>query len=378
MPKYRDTKKYTGSRASQATKIIVVVLLVVATVLIALRLYLPHYIQDYANRTLDKNPDYDGHVGAVSLQILRGAYQIENIELRRAEAPESEAPLFAAQAFDIRMEWRALFKGKLVVELVLDRPEVNLRIDQIEKQTDDVDVIWQEQVRELFPFELNRFTIREGTLHFLDPTTTPPLDIRITSMNLEATNLTNVEGENDPLPSTVIARALVEDQAPLNLDMRVNALALTPTFTLKAALDTLRLNLLNDYFEQFAKLKVEEGKLTIVTEIAVAENRFQGYVTPAIENLNVTPREDPGILERIWGAVASGLTRILENPEEEQVATRIPFRGSIENPEVGVWALVINLLQNAFIQAIQPEFEGIIGLQEVIQLQRGKPETIEP
>ncbi len=373
-----DYKNFSRTPMPFWVRLLLLVMIVIAALLLAARLYLPHFVQSYANETLDRNPNYDGSIGEVDIRLLAGAYRINDIELRLAGSPESSPPLFRAEGWDFSMQWSELWRGKLVAETEIDQPEVHLRMDQLDRQTEDVDAIWQEQVQELFPFELNRLRINDGVLHFRNPTATPELNISLTGLTLEANNLTNVETEGRPLPATVDAWALVENQAPLQMTMRLAPLALSPTFTLNARLDTLRLRLLNDYFAEYAKLSVEAGTLTLVSEIAAANDRFQGYITPALVNLEVTSVEDAGLLQEIWGALARGLTTLLENPNEEQVATRVPFRGTIENPEVGIWALIINLLQNAFVQAIQPGFEGIIGLQEVIQLQRGEGETIDP
>ena len=57
--------------------------------------------------------------------------------------------------------------------------------------------------------------------------------------------------------------------------------------------------------------------------------------------------------------------KILENRQEEQVATQIPLRGEIEDPDVDVLTTMVNLLRNAFVAAFSHSLEGSINLRDV-------------
>src|SRR6185503_7633847 len=50
------------------------VFLVLAVLLVAARIALPHFVRDYVIRTLDQSPLYDGRIGDVSIHLWRGAY----------------------------------------------------------------------------------------------------------------------------------------------------------------------------------------------------------------------------------------------------------------------------------------------------------------
>ena len=57
--------------------------------------------------------------------------------------------------------------------------------------------------------------------------------------------------------------------------------------------------------------------------------------------------------------------KILENKEEEQVATQIPLRGEITEPDVDVLTAMVNLMRNAFVAAFSHSLEGSITLRDV-------------
>lgn len=97
---------------------------VLVVVLIGLRLALAPVILHYANRKLDQIPDYRGHIGDVDLALLRGAYQIKDVSLRKVEGA-STVPFFAADMVDLAVEWGALMHGKLVGVVELHGPRLN-------------------------------------------------------------------------------------------------------------------------------------------------------------------------------------------------------------------------------------------------------------
>ena len=52
-------------------------------VLLLLRALLPIAIQRYVNRVLDRNEHYGGHAGDVDVALIRGAYTIESVVIRK-------------------------------------------------------------------------------------------------------------------------------------------------------------------------------------------------------------------------------------------------------------------------------------------------------
>ena len=57
--------------------------------------------------------------------------------------------------------------------------------------------------------------------------------------------------------------------------------------------------------------------------------------------------------------------KILENKQEDQVATQIPLRGEIESPDIDILTTIVNLMRNAFVAAFSRSLEGSITLRDV-------------
>jgi hypothetical protein len=73
-------------------------------------------------------------------------------------------------------------------------------------------------------------------------------------------------------------------------------------------------------------------------------------------------REDENFGRKVWESIVQVAAKILENPDKERVATRIPIKGRFDKAEPDVWAAIGGLLRNAFIQALVPGIEGSVGL----------------
>ena len=59
------------------------VIVVVITAVVVVHIYLAVWVRDYVNRKLSEIPDYHAHVGAVTLHLWRGAYQIHEIKIEK-------------------------------------------------------------------------------------------------------------------------------------------------------------------------------------------------------------------------------------------------------------------------------------------------------
>lgn len=56
---------------------------------------------------------------------------------------------------------------------------------------------------------------------------------------------------------------------------------------------------------------------------------------------------------------------VLEDQDSEQVAARVPFSGTIEDPDAGILATVVSVLRNAFVAAFARSLEGSVSLRDV-------------
>jgi hypothetical protein len=276
-------------------------------------------------------------------------------------------PFFAARKLDISVEWEALFDGDIVAEIELHAPELNFvkgptkRTSQTEPGSN-----WTDTVRELAPFNINRFAIFDGEVHYRDFHSEPQVDIYVQRLNGEARNLTNAADLAGSLVSTFRARALAMGSGGLTVAGKYNPYAKHPTFEFDAKLDRLNIAQLNPYLKAYGNVDAEKGKLSIDAEFAAARGRFRGYVKPFIDDLDVLrwDQEQESLPGKLWEGLVEVVGEILEDQDKDRIATRVPFSGSIDNPDADIWSTIGGLLKNAFIEALRRGLEDKVGISQ--------------
>lgn len=356
------------------------IVLVVVALIVAVRLALPYIILNYANKSLAQMDGYKGRIKDIDLAIIRGAYKIDSIYINQVDTvTQKETPFVAASLIDLSIEWRALLEGALVGEVIVENPVVRFtkeRVEPKEVQQDSSD--FKQVLEDLMPLEINRLEFRNGRLQYVDNTSKPKVDISMTDVDVVALNLRNSYDSAAVLPASINANATVYE-GKLDMKMKLNPLAEVPTFDLNAEWKNTNLVKLNEFLQAYAKIDVNEGSFGLFTEVAAKEGTFTGYVKPLLEGIDVLGKEDKkdNILRKVWEGITGTVSEVLENQSEETFATKIPFRGEIEDPKANIFFAVMQILENAFINALQPSIDEQINLTTVDKEQTEKKGLLE-
>jgi hypothetical protein len=344
-----------------------IVIGVLAVIGVAARLAAPMLLERYVNRQLADMGEYRGTISGVELQVLAGGYVLRDLTIVDADSV-GDTPFVAMPAMDLTLQWRALFRGRAVGEVVMHDAVLNfVQGPSDEQQQLGGGVNWPQEIRDLFPFRLNVVEARNGLVTFRAPgiSTNDSLTIRDFQMRLR--NLTNVQGVEAPAFAEIDVRGGIMGNAPIALTGRIDPNEMTPTFDIDLSIEGARLVDVNPWLREFLKVDAEMGVFSMYAELASAEGRFEGYVRPILEDPQfVDANEDEkGPFRKAWEGLVNVAAKILENRQEEQVATQIPLRGEIEDPDVDILTTMVNLLRNAFVAAFSHSLEGSINLRDV-------------
>jgi hypothetical protein len=341
---------------------------VVAVVAVVARLAAPTVVQRYVNRALADMGEYQGTVADIELSLLRGGYVLHNLEIVKRDTPAETPPFATIPSMDLTLLWRALFRGQAVGEVVMHSPQLNLVQSEANEQKQlGTGVNWPEQIRELFPFRLNRVEARDGLVTFGAPGISTNDSLTMRNFQMALRNLTNVQDVAEPAFAELDVRGQIMGNAPLTLVGRIDPNEQTPTFDVDLTIEGARLVDVNPWLREFLKVDAEMGVFSMYSELAAAEGRFEGYVRPILEDPKFVSadEEDEGPFRKAWEGLVNLAATILENRQQDQVATQIPLRGAIENPQAGILAAIVNLARNAFIAAFSHSLEGSITLRNV-------------
>lgn len=340
------------------------ILLGIVLLVITFRMMLPTIVKNYVNNTLDDLPGYTGYVEDIDIRLIRGAYTIDTLVLKK-RTDTTNYPFLEIRHADLSIAWKQLFKGKIVGEIILDKPSIHILAETPELAVEPSKDHWTETLKDLMPLTINKLEITNGEFTYLDRTSSPEIDLYIHNMRLTAKNLANVEDSTTTrLPSSVDLSGVSIGEGDLNLDMRVNVLKEIPDFDMNMKLTSVDLTDLNNFIKAQGKFDVERGDLDLYSELRLMDGEIDGYVKPFIENLKVLDwkkdKEQGGIINAAKEAVIGFVSKVVENPKEDKIATTVPIQGNIHHPETDGWETFVGILKNAFIEALHQGIEGSI------------------
>ena len=85
-------------------------------------------------------PGYYGHIEDIDLALIRGAYRIDSIYINKLDTiTKKQTKFFSASAIDLSVEWRALFSGAIVGELIFERPNLRFTREKVEPKNVEKD-----------------------------------------------------------------------------------------------------------------------------------------------------------------------------------------------------------------------------------------------
>jgi hypothetical protein len=134
----------------------------------------------------------------------------------------------------------------------------------------------------------------------------------------------------------------------------------SPDFSLNAKIEKTKMRTLNDLFRAYGNFDVASGMFSLYSELIVRDGRVSGYIKPFFKDMEVYDSrqdKDENLFHKLYEGVVGGVTKLLENPSREELATKTEIEGKIEKPEADTWGTVVNLIRNAFFKAILPGFE---------------------
>ena len=352
--------KFLRKRSAKITLIVVLGLVV-------LRMVLPYIVLHFANKRLANMDGYYGHIKDIDIALYRGGYVIDSLFINKVDKKTGrQAQFISAHLIDLSVEWKAIFKGKIVGELVFEKPVLRFTkdrvdLDEVAKDTSD----FRDLLKDFMPLNINRTEIRDGALRYVDFTDKPHIDLWFNDLDVLVLNLRNAYKSTETLPASIEATGMLYG-GKLRYSMKLNPLSKSPVFDLNAQIEKTDLVAFNELFMAYGGFDVNKGNFSVYAEAATKDKQFIGYVKPLITDLDVVDwhgqdRHD-GFLQKIWESIVGGTGEIFKNHRKDQFGTRVNFSGSLEKPKADLLQSVLVILQNAFIQALKPDIEDKINI----------------
>ena len=346
-----------------------VIPIIIIAALIIFRIMLPTIVKNYVNKVLADIPGYYGQVKDIDIALYRGAYVIQGLYLNKVNA-KTQVPFLNFPQTDISIEWKSLFKGKIVSEIEMYKPEVTYIFeDQQQAATtgegDAKEEDWTKALTDIVPIDINHFEIINGKLGFVKLQEDPNIDLYMNQLNLTADNLRNVRQKGQSLPSPINATAVSIGQGNFKLDGGMNLLKEVPDMDINFSLEKVNATAINNLTNAYAGIDFKEGEIDVYGEMAIADGFLKGYIKPMLKHSKLISKED-SILETIWEGFVGLFKFILKNQGNDTLATRIPLEGNLNNIKAGIFPTIFNIFDNAWINAFKGQIDEDIDYKDAI------------
>lgn len=355
-------------------------LLIILLVLIGLRIALPYIVLHLLNKQLAGIKEYYGHIADVDIHLYRGAYVVKDMYLVKLEREEQNRktdslPFFKVPVIDLSVEWKSLFKGRVVGEVYMEEPVINFvkgRHKGEDLKADTADL--RDLSKAIMPLTVNHFEISNGEVHYIDKSSNPRIDIALKEVYAVATNISNVADSSKLLPARLDARAKAYGGV-FNLLVNFDILKNKPTFDLTVEMKGLELTGINDLLKAYGNFDVKKGRFDVYAEFAAKNGEFGGYVKPLMHDLDIVQwnKEEGNIGQILWETLVGTVAEVLTNRNTGELATKVNIKGRFDEPSVNIWRAVSFVLRNAFLQALKPSVDNSISIN---QLSDAKKKTL--
>lgn len=318
--------------------------------LVVFHFFLDVWATHYVNRVLGNINGYQGKVTNVSIHLYRGAYQLEDLKIYKVNGG-IPTPFVDIALTDLSIEWRALFQGRIVSEIILTRPVLNFAVSANgQTRQTGKEGNWQDTIHDLMPVDINSVTIKDGAIHYRD-FSAKGVDLFIRQMNGTLHNLRNIEDKNNPLPASMAIRGSSIGDGKLEVDGKLNILSEPVDMDIGWKLERASLPAINNYSRDLAGIDFEKGKLNIYSEIVAKNGKLKGYIKPIATDVHVISLEKTNPVKLVWETFASVVIEIFTNQRKDQFATQIDLEGDINHPETDTWSAIYGIVRNAYVKA---------------------------
>jgi Domain of Unknown Function (DUF748) len=313
--------------------------------------------KSFLTRKLNESSNFEGSFEEIDFRLFQGRAALRGVHITTLSQGRRVVKAHCREV-SIHVQWRDLLHGTLVGRVRLRKPHIEIFADREsdrggKPQTDALLALCRETQR-FMPFRLRSLEVSEGSIEYVSQFTSPSFKLALDKISISAANLTNIA-------SSALAHIFAEGRITRNGRFWMQLTLPSPsdalTFDLQAGLNRVNLVDLNDVLRAFAKFDVKRGNCSIHAEFNVEQGRYQGFVQPRFQDLDVFAWQKDhgkGLFQICRQAAIAFLAALLKNQPRDELALNIPISGTFDDPDVDTWAAVGSLLRNMFVRSLLP------------------------
>jgi hypothetical protein len=273
-------------RKSRLLRILWLITGVTILCLTAFRLWLPNFIKNQLTERFERMEYYTISFSNIDMSFIDGSYAIENIEVIENES-KAPIPIFTADALRFTLPWSNAIDGNFFCNMDMVGAKLNfVRGPSPETSQTSVQSELIRVLKKLSPYPVDKFQAK-GEISFRDYHQTPRIEMVVSRIELNGTNLRNTAKEELLLHGKISGTGTIGGGS-IQLDMKVNALQNEPIFEMETRLQNIDMNSLADVLKSDHDVKLDHGTLTLTATTVAEENKIVTNVTRSFKNLQAS------------------------------------------------------------------------------------------
>jgi hypothetical protein len=321
----------------------------------------------YTRRALANMEAYDGRVGDVTATVFPPTMRLTNLTMIEKTGGDWKNPLLEVPRLDVQLAWRKLADLLLVARVEAFRPEMRL-VQRSRAAKSPLSV--EQKVRKLpnlgrelerhAPLRIGVLVIREGKLAAVDLTRAPAPRLTLSDIDGTVDNLTTRRALAENRPTTLDATGLLQRSGRVEAHVAANPFAKKLDFHGRVAVEGLRVTDLWTLLESTQELRPVRGTIDVFAEFLARDGRLRGGVKPVLHDVKLDTPPDASVFVRLkaWLADAA-LTLFASDRPDRAVATVIPIKGDVTDPDAQLWPTIAGLVRNGFVEGVREGFQNL-------------------
>lgn len=204
---------------------------------------------------------------------------------------------------------------------------------------------------------VKRFEVADSVFAYEDKEKNPNYTLTLNEARVVLTNYSNHESQG---PAHVTLTGKFMGSGDTTLAGTFLAEQEGPAFDMNLTIKNTDMTAMNNLLLAFGRFDVKHGEFTVYSQLDVKDGNISGYVKPMFSDLTVydwSKDKHKPILHQAYEATIGAAGHLFKNSSTKQVATEMNLSGKLKSPNTSTWQALVEVLQNAFIEAILPGFD---------------------
>ena len=215
---------------------------------------------------------------------------------------------------------------------VANNPDVRLRVDDV--------------------------NILRSTFTFRNHAANTPYRVSLADVQIRLANVSNQRAEGK-VRGDMTGKFMGSGDAAVHLAFSPDVKR--PEFDVTVRVDGTEMPAMNALLRAYAGVDAVAGQFSLYSEVSVRHGSVRGYVKPLFKDMELyDASQDRGkpFFHKLKEGLMAAAAWILKNRDRGEVATKVNLSGPLDSPQFSTWEALGGFLENAFVRAILPGFEG--------------------